>query len=109
MDTHTAAVVDLAGRVLGTVHFPATAAGCAALLAWMRSFGQLDRGEVVDSGVYGAALTCLLKAEHIDAIEIPNRTAGPAAFWASLIRSMPSPPQGHPHQRSHARWVQSSE
>ena len=42
-DTHTAAVIDLVGRVLGTQQFPATAAGYAALLAWMRGFGQLLR------------------------------------------------------------------
>ena len=48
-DTHTAAVIDMVGRVLGSQQFPATAAGYAALLAWMRgefapdrSFAQLD-------------------------------------------------------------------
>jgi hypothetical protein len=42
-DTHTAAVIDLVGRVLGTQQFPATTAGYTALLAWMREFGQLLR------------------------------------------------------------------
>ncbi|MBM2617440.1 hypothetical protein JIG36_17935 [Actinoplanes sp. LDG1-06] len=41
VDTHTAAVIDQVGRVLGTDQLPADAAGYAALLAWMRSFGRL--------------------------------------------------------------------
>ncbi|MFI7455787.1 IS110 family transposase [Nonomuraea sp. NPDC049714] len=74
-DTHTAAVLDVVGRVLGTEQFPATAAGYAALLAWMRAFGQLTRVGVEGTGVYGAGLTRLLHAEHIDVIEIdrPDR------------------------------------
>ena len=33
LDTHTAAVIDFIGRVLGTQQFPATATGYAQLLA----------------------------------------------------------------------------
>jgi len=40
-DTHTAAVVDIAGRVLGSAQFAADAAGYRALLAWLRAFGTL--------------------------------------------------------------------
>jgi len=40
-DTHTAAVIDGVGRVLGSRQFPADPAGYAALLAWMSSFGRL--------------------------------------------------------------------
>ncbi|GAA3709085.1 IS110 family transposase [Nonomuraea antimicrobica] len=74
-DTHTAAVIDLVGRVLGTEQFPATPTGYSALLDWMRAFGQLRRVGVEGTGVYGAGLTRLLQAEHIDVIEIdrPNR------------------------------------
>ncbi|MEV4571608.1 IS110 family transposase, partial [Nonomuraea sp. NPDC049419] len=74
-DTHTAAVIDLLGRVLGTEQFPATPDGYAALLTWMRAFGQLSRVGVEGTGVYGAGLTRLLQAEHIDVIEIdrPDR------------------------------------
>ncbi|GAA4610658.1 hypothetical protein GCM10023107_97550 [Actinoplanes octamycinicus] len=42
-DTHTAAVIDQVGRVLGTHEFPATAAGYADLLAWIRGHGRLSR------------------------------------------------------------------
>ena len=74
-DTHTAAVVDLVGRVLGTQQFPATAAGYSALLAWMRGFGSLLRVGVEGTGAYGAGLARLLRDEHIDVIEVdrPDR------------------------------------
>ena len=74
-DTHTAAMIDGVGRVLGTEQFPATTAGYIALLAWMRAFGQLTRVGVEGTGVYGAGLTRLLQAERIDVIEIdrPDR------------------------------------
>jgi transposase len=74
-DTHTAAVIDPVGRVLGTAQFPATPAGYTALLTWMCSFGQVTRVGVEGTGVYGAGLTRLLQAERIDVIEIdrPDR------------------------------------
>jgi Transposase len=40
-DTHTAAALDGAGRVLGTEQFAANQAGYKALLAWLRSFGPV--------------------------------------------------------------------
>ena len=38
-DTHTAAAVDTAGRMLGHRQFPATAAGYAALWGWLAGLG----------------------------------------------------------------------
>jgi transposase len=75
LDTHTAAVVDMVGRVLGTEQFPATAGGYAALLAWMGSFGHLMRVGVEGTGAYGAGLARLLRTEAIDVVEVdrPNR------------------------------------
>jgi transposase len=74
-DTHTAAVIDLVGRVLGTQQFPATATGYAALLAWMRGFGQRLRVGVEGTGAYGAGLARLLRDEGVDVVEVdrPNR------------------------------------
>jgi transposase len=74
-DTHTAAVIDVVGRVLGSQQFPATAAGYAALLAWMRGFGRLRRVGVEGSGAYGAGLARLLHDEAVDVIEVdrPDR------------------------------------
>ena len=40
-DTHTAAALDASGRLVGRREFAAIAAGYAALLAWLGTFGQL--------------------------------------------------------------------
>lgn len=74
-DTHTAAVIDQVGRVLGTRQFPATPAGYTALLTWMRGHGPLARAGVEGTGSYGAGLTRLLQAHGVTVIEIdrPNR------------------------------------
>ncbi|MGI5182373.1 IS110 family transposase [Dactylosporangium sp. CA-152071] len=75
LDTHTAAVIDLVGRVLGTEQFPATTAGYTALSAWMRGFGRLGRVGVEGTGAYGTGLTRRLRAEQVEVIEVdrPNR------------------------------------
>lgn len=75
LDTHTAAVIDLVGRVLGTEQFPATAAGYAALLAWIRRHGQLLRVGVEGTGAYGAGLARRLHDQGVEVIEVdrPNR------------------------------------
>jgi transposase len=74
-DTHTAAVIDMVGRVLGTEQFPATPAGYAALLVWMRSFGELARVGIEGTGAYGAGLARVLRTEGVRVIEIdrPDR------------------------------------
>jgi transposase len=75
LDTHTAAVIDPIGRVLGTQQFPATAAGYAAVLAWMRNFGRVRRVGVEGTGAYGAGLARRLRDESVEVIEVdrPNR------------------------------------
>ncbi|WP_246003271.1 IS110 family transposase [Nocardia tenerifensis] len=75
LDTHTAAVIDLVGRVLGTAQFPADTAGYAALLAWMQGFGSVVRVGVEGTGAYGAGLARLLDAQQIRIVEIdrPDR------------------------------------
>ncbi|BCJ51548.1 IS110 family transposase [Actinoplanes sp. NBRC 14428] len=74
-DTHTAAAIDQLGRVLGTHEFPATAAGYADLLAWIRGHGRLVRAGVEGTGAYGAGLARLLRNEHVTVIEVdrPDR------------------------------------
>ena len=74
-DTHTAAVIDQVGRVLGTEQFPADTAGYAALLDWMRSFGQLVGVGVEGTGAYGAGLARLLHRQEVLVIEVdrPDR------------------------------------
>jgi transposase len=74
-DTHTAAVIDLIGRVLGTAVFPADATGYAALLVWMQRFGRLVRVGVEGTGAYGAGLARLLRDHDVDVVEVdrPDR------------------------------------
>jgi transposase len=74
-DTHTAAVIDPVGRVLGTQQFPATPAGYQALLAWLNRFGRLQRVGVEGTGSYGAGLTRRLHHAGVEVIEVdrPDR------------------------------------
>jgi transposase len=74
-DTHHAAVVLMNGRRLADAQFPATAAGNAGLLAWMRSFGRLHAAGVEGTGSYGAALARHLHSQGVQVIEVnrPDR------------------------------------
>ncbi|MFT4210230.1 MAG: IS110 family transposase [Microbacterium sp.] len=74
-DTHTAAVIDMTGRVLGCAQFPADSRGYAGLLAWVVRFGVLLIAAVEGTGAYGAGLARHLHAEGVDLLEIdrPDR------------------------------------
>lgn len=61
-DTHHAAVVDTAGRVLGEQGFTATALGYAALWEWLSGFGRPVAVGIEGTGSYGAGLTRWLRA-----------------------------------------------
>jgi hypothetical protein len=69
-DTHTAAVLDPLGRVLGTAEFVAGAAGYTALLAWMCGFGRVTRVGVEGSGAYGAGLAASLAEQSVTVVEV---------------------------------------
>src|SRR5437667_11287949 len=55
-DVHVAAVIDTAGRILGTDSFATTAAGHRALLRWMRRHGMVLRVGVEGTGSWGAGI-----------------------------------------------------
>ncbi|WVX50192.1 IS110 family transposase ISEc21 [Roseobacter fucihabitans] len=55
-DLHVAAVVDDNDQVLGTQNFATTRQGYKLMLAWMRSFGNLQRIGVECTGSCGAGL-----------------------------------------------------
>ncbi len=76
-DTHHGAVIEGVGRLLGTRQFPADPSGYRQLLAWMRSFGDVERIGVEGTSSYGASLTRHLRAAGIRVIEVnrPNRRA----------------------------------
>ncbi len=74
-DLHVAAVLDLAGVVLGTASFSTTRAGYRALLRWMRSFGDVRRAGIEGTGSYGAGVTRHLTDAGVDVVEVdrPDR------------------------------------
>jgi transposase len=74
-DTHTAAALDPAGRLLGHREFPTTPSGYAALLDWLGTFGQVVRVGVEGTGVYGAGLAQLLQTAGVELVEVdrPDR------------------------------------
>ena len=76
-EMHVAAVVDCAGRILGTAPFPADLAGYKKLLAWMRHKGRLVRVGVEGTGAYGAGLARYLAGQDVTVVEVnrPNRQA----------------------------------
>src|SRR5258708_9510718 len=76
-DTHTAAALNATGKALGNATFSATAIGYAELLAWLRSFGPLDRVGIEGTGSYGSGLARHLRDMGVSVIEVnrPNRQA----------------------------------
>ena len=74
-DTHVAAVVDNAGRVLGTAPFGADTVGYEQLTRWLRTHGHLLRVGVEGTGSYGAGLARYLTAADVEVVEVnrPNR------------------------------------
>ena len=75
LDTHTAAVIDAVGRVLGTEQFPATPAGYTALLTWLHGHGRLTKIGIEGTGSYGCGLARLLHADRLEVAEVdrPHR------------------------------------
>lgn len=75
LDTHTAAVIDAAGRSLGHHQFTADRPGYQALLAWVRGFGAVTVIGVEGTGAYGAGLARHLMDEPVNIVEVdrPDR------------------------------------
>lgn len=74
-DLHVAAVVDAAGRLLGSAVFPANRTGYRDLLGWMAGFGRLERIGVEGTGCYGAGLLRHLAGAGVEVWEVarPDR------------------------------------
>ena len=70
--THHAVVIDRNGRLLADAEFPATPAGYASMLKWMRGKGTLGQVGVEGTGAYGARLARYLHAQGIDVLEVPR-------------------------------------
>ena len=70
LDQHVGVALDRLGRLLGTHAVPSTAAGHAALLAWARRFGAVDRVGIEGTGSYGAGLSRWLRARGVEVVEV---------------------------------------
>jgi transposase len=69
-DLHVAAVVDQQDRVLATRCFATTRQGYRQMLAWMRSFGEVQRVGIESTGSYGAGLLRYLQQAGIEVLEV---------------------------------------
>ena len=74
-DTHVAAVVDAAGRVLGSAPFRADVPGYERLNNWLGSLGRVVRVGIEGTGSYGAGLARYLTGVGVEVVEVnrPNR------------------------------------
>lgn len=74
-DLHVAAVVDGQDRFLASASFPTTRQGYRQMLAWMRSFGDLQRVGMEATGTYGAGLLRHLQKAGVQVLEVtgPDR------------------------------------
>lgn len=75
LDTHVAAVISHAGKLLGTLATPTDTNGYLKLLAWARSLGCVRRAGVEGTGTYGAGLARVLREQGVEVLEVnrPNR------------------------------------
>ena len=75
--THYAAAIDTQGRLIGHREFPANDRGYLALLAWLRSHGDLVSIGVESTGSFGATLSRFLTAAAVQVVEVnrPDRAA----------------------------------
>lgn len=69
-DVHMIAALDQRGAELGVRAFPTDPDGHRAMLAWLESFGPIDRIGVEGTGTYGAGLTRFLHRNHIVVVEV---------------------------------------
>jgi transposase len=69
-DLHVASVVNERDQVLGTQCFATTRQGYRQMLAWMRSFGQVQRIGIESTGTYGAGLLRFMQQAGIEILEV---------------------------------------
>ena len=69
-DLHVAAIVDEQDRALGTRCFATTRQGYRQMLAWMRSFGEVQRIGIESTGSYEAGLLRFVQQAGIEVLEV---------------------------------------
>jgi transposase len=72
-DLHVAAVVDEQDRVIGTRSFATTRQGYRQMLAWMRSFGELQGIGIESTGSYGAGLLRFTQQSGVVVLEVTTQ------------------------------------
>ena len=99
---HHAVALDQTGRRLGDRAFPATGAGYADLLGWLRRFGAVAAVGVESTGSYGAALTRSLLQAGVRVVEVNQVVLATArAVSESIVKGISdemnraSAPQGY--------------
>ena len=104
-ETHHAAMIDQVGRPVADAEFPTTPAGYRALLASLRTHGQLEGVGVEDTGPYGAALGRYLRSQGVVVVEVDRpdrktrRTKGksdPIDAYAAARAALSGAGQRHP-------------
>ena len=70
-DSLVCAVVDEAGRAVGSESFPNTAAGHEAMSAWLDGLGSVVRVGIEGSGSYGRGLAQLLVSDGYAVVDVP--------------------------------------
>ena len=76
LDLHVGAVIDGAGKFLGTLATATNAVGYQQLIAWARSLGHLHRAGVEGTGTYGSGLARALYEQGVEVFEVnrPDRS-----------------------------------
>jgi len=69
-ELHVAAVVDERDQLVKSRSFPTTRQGYRRMLAWMRSFGRLERVGLEAGGSYGAGLLRHLETAGVEVLEV---------------------------------------
>ena len=69
-DLHVAAIADEQDRIIGTRSFATTRQGYRQMLAWMRSFGELQRIGIESTGSYGAGLLRFMQQAKVTVLEV---------------------------------------
>src|SRR6202041_2503981 len=72
-DLHVAAVVDEQDQVIGTRSFAPPRQGYCQMLAWMLSFGGLQRIGVESTGSYGAGLLRFMQQANVAVLEVTTK------------------------------------
>jgi transposase len=75
LDVHVGAVIDQAGKLLGTKSASANSIGYRELFSWASSFGLVGKAGVEGTGTYGAGLCRLLTDSGVRVFEVnrPDR------------------------------------